>query len=66
MDDFRRQQKALCINGAPNRPGKYGCACCRGGRRWGANLNEFKKVSRRLAKARLRQADRRATDGEAA
>lgn len=56
MDEFRRFQKAQCFDGAPNggrRP--YGCACCRPIR----NLNSFKKVSRRLSRARLRQQDRR-------
>lgn len=54
MDDFRKEQKKLCKNGAPNGKGKYGCPCCRKI----SDLNIFKKWSRKLAKRRLRQKDK--------
>lgn len=51
MDEFRELQKKECNDGSRNKKGKYGCACCRKLYK----LNHFKKMSRRLAKARLRQ-----------
>ncbi len=54
-DEFRRGQKILCVSGAPNKAGIYGCACCRKI----ADLRRFKKLARRMAKARLRNADRK-------
>ena len=47
-DSFRREQKKMCLSGAPNHVGIYGCPCCR----MTANLNSFKKESRKLAKVR--------------
>jgi hypothetical protein len=53
-DEFRTEQKAMCVSGSP-RCGLYGCPCCR----MIGNLNVFKKVSRRLAKVRFRRNTRR-------
>lgn len=60
MDNFRKFQKAECKDGAPNggkRP--YGCPCCR---KIG-DLNTFKKHTRRLARARLKNEDKRNEEG---
>lgn len=51
MDEFRQLQKQDCGDGSPNKRNQYGCACCRKL----SKLNHFKKMSRRLAKARFRQ-----------
>lgn len=59
MDDFRRQQKIQCLNGSPSGGrAKYGCPCCREI----SDLNTFKKVSRRLARAKLKNEDRKTND----
>lgn len=51
MDDFRRIQKSHCLDGS-SRKHKYGCHCCR---KFGnISLNQFKKISRKVAKAKLR------------
>lgn len=56
MDDFRKLQKRECNDGSKKQAGKYGCACCRRI----ANLNVFKKVTRRRARHVLKQLDGRA------
>lgn len=57
MDDFRKLQKAQCLNaGNPHGVNTYGCPCCR----CIGNLPKFKKLSRKLAKHRLRQQDKKA------
>lgn len=53
MDEYRKEQKALCQDGSRNKRGKYGCSCCREIR----NPNSFKKWSRKQAKFNLRQKD---------
>lgn len=50
-DAFRREQKKMCVSGAPNHVGIYGCSCCR----MLSDKGDFKKASRKLAKARFRQ-----------
>lgn len=54
-DDFRRYQKPLCVSGAPNKMGIYGCSCCRKV----SDLGDFKKFARHAAKVRLRRETRR-------
>jgi hypothetical protein len=54
MDAFRQQQKRDCNDGSPGQKGKYGCSCCRKL----SKLNHFKKMSRKLAKRRLKMKDR--------
>ena len=55
MDSFRCLQKAQIGDGAGSRWGRtYGCPCCNDYGR-----NELKKVTRKLAKRRLRQLDRK-------
>ena len=54
-DEFRAHQKPFCGSGAPNKVGIYGCPCCR----MLSNLNHFKKVVRKVAKARFRQATKK-------
>lgn len=56
MDNFRKFQKVDCLDGTARQRNPYGCSCCRKIRDRGA----FKKVTRTLARARLRAADRRA------
>lgn len=51
IDGFRKYQKRLCLSGAPNHVGIYGCYCCRKIR----NLNKFKKWARKVAKSKFRQ-----------
>lgn len=58
MDEFREIQKAQCADGSKNKRGKYGCSCCRKER----DLNTHKKVSRRLARVRLKEKDKRELD----
>ncbi len=56
MDTFRELQKETCLDGSPSggkRP--YGCRCCRKI----SNLNAHKKYSRRLARVRLNQKDKK-------
>lgn len=60
MDDFRKEQKKECLDGSKNKHGKYGCRCCRKIR----DLNEHKKFSRALARARLKQKDKKETSSE--
>ena len=51
MDDFRVIQKSHCCDGGSY--GKtYGCPCCR---KWNVSLNKFKKLSRKIAKAKFRK-----------
>jgi hypothetical protein len=50
-DPFRRHQKALCVSGAPNRAGLYGCSCCRKL----YHLGDFKRFARKHAKTQLRR-----------
>lgn len=57
MDDFRKIQKAMCRNGGGSKA-IYGCSCCRDI----GNLNLFKKWSRDLAKARLREQSKKLID----
>lgn len=52
MDSYRQIQKADCLDGSGKR--KYGCPCCRKI----SDLCKHKKVSRKLARRRLRQRDR--------
>lgn len=56
MDQFRKYQKADCLDGTERQRSPYGCSCCRKI----PDRGTFKKVSRGLARARLRAADRRA------
>lgn len=53
MDAFRVYQKRECHNGGKGHQ-KYGCSCCR----MIGDLNLFKKVTRKLARSRLKQQDR--------
>lgn len=55
MDAFRKIQKKQCNDSSTNKPHKFGCQCCRP--RWASNTNVFKKVARRLARARLKRID---------
>jgi hypothetical protein len=51
MDDFRRIQKSHCSDYSKHKH-KYGCPCCR---MFGnISLNKFKKLSRKVAKGKLR------------
>jgi hypothetical protein len=54
MDAFRREQKKDCNDASPHQRGRYGCPCCRKL----SKLNHFKKMSRKLAKRRLKMKDR--------
>lgn len=54
-DEFRKFQKEDCHSGSPNKQGIYGCPCCRKL----SNLNHFKKMSRKLAKGKLRNETRK-------
>lgn len=56
MDNFRKFQKSDCLDGTARQRSPYGCPCCRKI----PNRGSFKKVTRALARARLRAADRRA------
>ncbi len=58
MDDFRKLQKTECFDGSKNKRSKYGCSCCRKER----NLNTHKKVTRRLARVRLKEKDKKGLD----
>ena len=58
MDEFRKFQKKECKDGSRKKADKYGCSCCRKI----SNLNEHKKVSRRLARVRLNQKDKKELD----
>lgn len=58
MDEFRKLQKKECKDGSRGKAGKYGCQCCR---KIG-DLNKHKKVSRRLARVRLNQKDKKELD----
>jgi hypothetical protein len=49
-DEFRQIQKTHCGNGGKKKL-KYGCPCCRS---YNVSLNRFKKISRRVAKEKLR------------
>jgi len=60
MDSFREEQKKECLDGSKNKRGKYGCSCCRKIR----DLNEHKKFSRALARARLKNNDKKETSSE--
>lgn len=56
MDTFRELQKETCHDGSPSggkRP--YGCSCCRKH----GDLSKHKKYSRRLARVRLNQKDKK-------
>jgi hypothetical protein len=53
MDAFRREQKKQCNDGSPHQRGRYGCPCC-----LPLGLLRFKKMSRKLAKRRLKMQDR--------
>jgi hypothetical protein len=55
MDDFRKEQKRVCCDGSKNKRGIYGCPCCRKF----SSLGIFKKWSRKVAKRRLRQKDKK-------
>lgn len=55
MDDFRKEQKKDCLDGTKNKRGKYGCPCCRRFR----DLPEFKKLTRSLARVRLKEKDKK-------
>lgn len=55
MDDFRKEQKKECLDGSKNKRCRYGCRCCRKIR----DLNEHKKFSRKLARARLKGKDKK-------
>lgn len=51
MDDFRQCQKVDCGDGTQNKRDPYGCPCCRKL----SFLRHFKQMSRKRAKARLRE-----------
>ena len=55
MDDFRKEKKKQCLDGSQNKRCRYGCRCCRKIR----DLNEHKKYSRALARARLKNKDKK-------
>lgn len=61
MDDFRRMQRAQCPDGG-TRAGCYGCYCCRKIR----HLPTHKRVTRRLARVRLRRVDMKILAAEGA
>jgi hypothetical protein len=60
MDDFRKEQKKESLDGSKNKRCRYGCRCCRKIR----DLNEHKKFSRKLARARLKNNDKKETSSE--
>lgn len=60
MDDFRKEQKKKCLDGSKNKRSKYGCSCCREIK----NLTKHKKFCRTLARARLKQKDKKETSSE--
>ena len=53
MDTFRREQKKQCAGGWQSGTRTYGCPCC-----LPLGMNRFKKMSRKLAKRRLKMKDR--------
>ena len=55
MDDFRKEQKKECLDGSKNKRCRYGCKCCRKIH----DLNKHKKSSRALARARLKNKDKK-------
>lgn len=54
MDTFRELQKQTCHDGG-SKAGAYGCPCCRKH----GDLSKHKKYSRRLARVRLNQKDKK-------
>ena len=54
MDSFRQLQKETCHDGGKSK-NPYGCSCCRKH----ADLSKHKKYSRRLARVRLNQRDKK-------
>lgn len=54
MDTFRQFQKETCHDGG-SRKNPYGCPCCRKH----SDLSKHKKYSRRLARVRLNQNDKK-------
>lgn len=55
MDSFKAEQKKECLDGSKKQAHKYGCRCCRKIR----DLNEHKKLSRKLARVRLKNNDKK-------
>lgn len=55
MDDFRKEQKKESLDWSRHKRCRYGCRCCRKIR----DLNEHKKFSRKLARARLKNNDKK-------
>ena len=55
MDSFREEQKKESLDGSKDKRCRYGCRCCLKIR----DLNEHKKFSRALARARLKQKDKK-------
>ncbi len=63
MNDFSKYQKALNVNGSGSR-GRHnlGCPCCR---KHGNNTHKHRVYTRRVARAKLKQEDRRSDFGMA-
>jgi len=57
QDEFRRKQRCDCPDGG-GQAGRYGCPCCRKI----ADLNKHKKSSRKRARHKLKDSDRKDFD----
>lgn len=59
MDTFRSMQKSQCPMAYNQRRKRscYGCECC-----MSTNLNTFKKIARRRARAMVKRQDRKGFD----
>jgi hypothetical protein len=55
MDDFRKEQKKENIDFSENKRCRFGCSCCRKIR----HLGNHKKHTRKLARVRLKNNDKK-------